>query len=364
MYDSDGALDGGAEYYWEGAKLVAVKLIENETETDGMSAFMRILYDAKDEPLGFLLNDAMPFLYTKNILGDITGVVYYETAEYLFRYAYDAYGNYKLIPADNSPAAEVMAIMFHTLNPLTYRGYVFAPAIGICHYLGSRFYSPMLCRFMNADVYVDTAQGVVGTNMFACCNNNPIRFVDPEGKYSDVLDREKNNSGEVVSIFTIFMLLITAITLIFNPSVAVSYPDITISSNVAKTRTLSDVYPKVRSGGHYRLAYIKNNKLNIFGSRFTFTEAIQKLGFSGASNQLSQRFTYNTSKYSPAYNSIRQKYKDVEYWGIYADSQSDAKALAVVFGCSKSPEVHLPGYGHYHDSKHAFHIWYGDKIKK
>lgn len=181
MYDSDGALDGGAEYYWEGTKLIAVKLIENETETDGMSAFMRILYDAKDEPLGFLLNDAMPFLYTKNILGDITGVVHYETAEYLFRYAYDAYGNYELITEENNPAAAVTAIMFHTLNPLTYRGYVFAPAIGICHYLGSRFYSPMLCRFMNADIYADTAQGVVGTNMFAYCNNNPISCIDPEG---------------------------------------------------------------------------------------------------------------------------------------------------------------------------------------
>ena len=49
-------------------------------------------------------------------------------------------------------------------------------------------------------------------------------------------------------------------------------------------------------------------------------------------------------------------------WGIYAKTQSDAKALAVVFGCDTEPEVHIPGYGHYHDAKHAFHIWYGDKI--
>lgn len=34
---------------------------------------------------------------------------------------------------------------------------------------------------MNADVYADTAQGAVGTNMFAYCNNNPITFVDFEG---------------------------------------------------------------------------------------------------------------------------------------------------------------------------------------
>ncbi len=181
IYDADHTLDGGSEYFWEGTRLIAVKLIESENETDGMTAFMRIIYDSDGEPLGFLLNDAMPFLYTKNILGDITGVVYYENADYLFRYAYDAYGNYELVPPDDSVAAEIMATIFHALNPLTYRGYIFTPAIGISHYLGSRFYVPQLCRFMNADVYADTAQGVVGTNMFAYCNNNPIIFIDPTG---------------------------------------------------------------------------------------------------------------------------------------------------------------------------------------
>ena len=178
-YKADNTLDGGAEYFWDGTTLIAVRLIENDT--DGMTAFMRILYDSDGEPLGFLLNDAMPFLYTKNLLGDITGVVNYENAQLMFSYAYDAYGNYELIPPDDSAASMVVSTMLHALNPLTYRGYVFTPALGISHYLGSRFYSPTLCRFMNADVYADTAQGVVGTNMFAYCNNNPVMFVDPCG---------------------------------------------------------------------------------------------------------------------------------------------------------------------------------------
>ena len=182
-YKADNTLDGGAEYFWDGTELIAVRLIENDT--DGMTAFMRILYDSDGEPLGFLLNDAMPFLYTKNLLGDITGVVNYENAQLMFSYAYDAYGNYELIPPDDSAASMVVATMLHALNPLTYRGYVFTPAIGISHYLGSRFYSPKLCRFMNADVYADTAQGVVGTNMFAYCNNNPVMFVDPMGTNPD-----------------------------------------------------------------------------------------------------------------------------------------------------------------------------------
>ena len=50
------------------------------------------------------------------------------------------------------------------------------------YYLGSRFYSPLLSRFMNADSMADTGTGVVGTNMFAYCNNSPIVLVDPDGK--------------------------------------------------------------------------------------------------------------------------------------------------------------------------------------
>ena len=50
------------------------------------------------------------------------------------------------------------------------------------YYLGSRFYSPLLSRFMNADSMAYTGTGVVGTNMFAYCNNNPVLLTDPKGE--------------------------------------------------------------------------------------------------------------------------------------------------------------------------------------
>ena len=34
---------------------------------------------------------------------------------------------------------------------------------------------------MNADSMADTGTGVVGTNMFAYCNNSPVGFIDPQG---------------------------------------------------------------------------------------------------------------------------------------------------------------------------------------
>ena len=36
-------------------------------------------------------------------------------------------------------------------------------------------------RFINADVFASTGQGLVGNNMFAYCNNNPVLFVDNDG---------------------------------------------------------------------------------------------------------------------------------------------------------------------------------------
>jgi predicted GIY-YIG superfamily endonuclease len=39
-------------------------------------------------------------------------------------------------------------------------------------------------RFINADVYVDTGNSVLSTNMFAYCENNPVNMVDPNGEYA------------------------------------------------------------------------------------------------------------------------------------------------------------------------------------
>lgn len=49
------------------------------------------------------------------------------------------------------------------------------------YYLQSRYYDPNTCRFINADGYVSTGQGILGYNMFAYCGNNPVMRVDPGG---------------------------------------------------------------------------------------------------------------------------------------------------------------------------------------
>ncbi|MBR2421627.1 MAG: RHS repeat-associated core domain-containing protein [Oscillospiraceae bacterium] len=54
------------------------------------------------------------------------------------------------------------------------------------YYLRSRFYNPEVGRFLNADAFAATGQGMLGNNMFFYCHNNPIMFIDPDGYCSEV----------------------------------------------------------------------------------------------------------------------------------------------------------------------------------
>ena len=50
------------------------------------------------------------------------------------------------------------------------------------YYLQSRYYNPTASRFLNADAFASTGQGLLGNNMFAYCNNNPTACADYDGK--------------------------------------------------------------------------------------------------------------------------------------------------------------------------------------
>ena len=53
------------------------------------------------------------------------------------------------------------------------------------YYLQSRYYNPELGRFINADSYTSTGQGILGNNMFAYCGNNPVTYRDSSGTYPE-----------------------------------------------------------------------------------------------------------------------------------------------------------------------------------
>ena len=85
-------------------------------------------------------------------------------------YLYDPFGK---VLSSSGTMAEI--------NPLRYRGYYQDNETGF-YYLQSRYYDPAICRFINADSYASTGQGLVGYNAFAYCNNNSINCADQSGE--------------------------------------------------------------------------------------------------------------------------------------------------------------------------------------
>ncbi len=103
-------------------------------------------------------------------------------------YKYDAWGNFRTTTHNDSGTNAYAAY-----NPFRYRGYYYDDFYGCLddgygrkigfYYLNSRYYNPQWGRFINADGYVSTGTGLLGYNMFAYCNNNPVMYVDPDGEF-------------------------------------------------------------------------------------------------------------------------------------------------------------------------------------
>ena len=55
------------------------------------------------------------------------------------------------------------------------------------YYLQSRYYNPEVGRFLNADAFASTGQGLLGNNMLSYCQNNPITYADSTGMCAHTL---------------------------------------------------------------------------------------------------------------------------------------------------------------------------------
>jgi RHS repeat-associated protein len=66
------------------------------------------------------------------------------------------------------------------MNPIRYRGYYYDTETGY-YYLQSRYYNPEWGRFLNADALFIAGDGIIRTNMFVYCGNNPVNMIDPSG---------------------------------------------------------------------------------------------------------------------------------------------------------------------------------------
>ena len=87
-------------------------------------------------------------------------------------------------------------------NPIRYRGYYYDTEAGF-YYLQSRYYDPIIRRFLNADGSVGANQDAICYNLFAYCSNNPIMLTDESGTVSythlDVYKRQVLSSPRIGS---------------------------------------------------------------------------------------------------------------------------------------------------------------------
>lgn len=154
---------------------------------------MWFMYDAAGEVIGFI-KDGISYYYVKNIQGDIVKIID-ENGNLKGEYFYDEWGKSTGILYGNEISEN---------NPFRYRGYFYDNETGL-YYLNSRYYDPVTGRFINADGYLSTGQGLLGHNMFAYCGNNPVNRIDPSGEdyynffYHNVLGHGPYNKPDSLS---------------------------------------------------------------------------------------------------------------------------------------------------------------------
>ena len=119
------------------------------------------------------------YYYQTNLQGDVEKILD-GSGTTVVSYTYDAYGR---ITSTSGSMKDTLGVE----NPFRYRSYFFDQESGF-YYLQSRYYDPMMGRFISADSQINP--DVNGGNVFAYCSNNPVNHSDPNGhKGKSILSR-------------------------------------------------------------------------------------------------------------------------------------------------------------------------------
>ena len=203
---------------------------------NGIEYLLLYLYDENGAPIGLHYRTSNyasqvfdAYFFEKNVQGDIIGV-YNSTGKKIGAYTYDAWGKCSLSGANGNTILEDKVVAFY--NPFRYRGYYYDCETGY-YYLQSRYYNPEWGRFLNADGYVSTGTGMLGYNMFAYCNNNPVMFTDPTGEF----------------IFGAILLALGCVAVAGLTSCTLSYNSPTQTADASDTSWIKDD-PIIQAGRH------------------------------------------------------------------------------------------------------------------
>ncbi len=151
-------------YMLDGAKIQKETWGENTLTT---------LWDNEDSLCGIRYADESYF-FLKNLQGDIIAIAD-KDGVVVARYSYDAWGVCTIV-------SDTSGVNIATVNPFRYRGYYYDAETHL-YYLQSRYYNPVVGRFVNVDdikINIALSENTI-YNLYTYCKNNPVNYSDPTG---------------------------------------------------------------------------------------------------------------------------------------------------------------------------------------
>lgn len=201
LKDSSDNYELTENYIWNDGKLISIVI----TDTDDVNMTYKYLYNEFDEPVGYIMIEADGSIfancyYLKNMQGDITGIVN-SSGSIIVKYSYDVFGKRTVDYCTDDLLTKITRIMYTLGNPFAYRGYCFDADMGL-YYLQSRYYDPNTGRFINADDtnYLNVTGTVLGCNLFAYCENDPINRVDASGNFGTPIQWACSIVGGIIGV--------------------------------------------------------------------------------------------------------------------------------------------------------------------
>ena len=341
--------DVTTEYYYNGSILAGQK------SGDDTLVFM---YDNNSDIFGFIYNDT-EYYYIKNAQNDVIAIADAD-GNVLVKYTYDAWGKVIAVtdkdgnPINNitdenasndidesvgngvldvpSNADETTTVnetatvdesvslttvdpqiaQIAHINPILYRSYYYDKETE-WYYLKSRYYSPDMCRFINADGIIGANQDILAYNMFAYCSNDPINNCDSngQGKLRNWLKKGLNKIKNYINRTFGFSLTLSK----------TKKRERTITKNhlmsIKKGIEVSRIYNKGSSKPI--TAYINCELSDIYSSTYGIKINISKLTleFSGGFDNIGRTISWNEGNFT------------------YSDTKKiNASEMSIVFGTS------------------------------
>ncbi len=143
---------------------------------------LSFFYDQQGNRVAMADSSNKFYYYIYNLQGDVIALADASTGKLAATYTYDAWG--KIVKINGQNPEDVASTNIANINPFRYRGYYYDTETSL-YYLNSRYYDPDTGRFISADGQLN--EGVLGYNMFAYCENNPITNDDQSGEFINTI---------------------------------------------------------------------------------------------------------------------------------------------------------------------------------